>query len=60
MGGGVANLFLMNLKKNNPFYPFIAGIQGTDVKGSKILRAPCNPSLVKRDGHVTFYNAYRA
>jgi hypothetical protein len=40
--------------------PFIAGIQGTDVKGSTILRAPYNPSLVKRDGHMTFDNAYWA
>jgi hypothetical protein len=58
MGGGVANFFFKNLKKITLSTPFLAGIRGTDVKGSTILRAPYNPSLVKRDGHMTFNNAY--
>jgi hypothetical protein len=52
--------FFKNLKKITLSTPFIAGIQGTDVKGSTILCAPYNPSLVKRDGHMTFDNAYWA
>ncbi len=31
-----------------------------NVKDSRILSAPYNPSLVKRDGHVTFDNAFWA
>jgi hypothetical protein len=56
----LANFLNESLEKKHLSSPFIASTQGTDMKGSMILRALKNLSLVERDFHVTFDNAYWA
>jgi hypothetical protein len=52
--------FLNESLEKTPFYPFHRKHSSTDMKGNKILRALKNLSLVEKDCHVTFNNAYWA